>query len=1676
MGILEKVNEGVEFIASIPTEIADTAYSLANTIYYTATGKTLGKPLHSKVFVNDITTRLVGKKVFKNIPTEKELQNPDKAKEYFSKAVKNNNRELLEIVLQKSTENPATAEAVLKSADDDVYNRAVAIYNNKANTEDGVVLARELSLLSELAKNPEIRKKLPKTVKFIEKLNNNNFFKEHPELLHVKETIERYHTVNKTLDYINLLSVATFGAGKIGAKVFKTPLMKAVSHVIAGASAGTPIITGVYKASVNHESLSQALSPIDVLMIGDVIRSGKDILKTKEAIATYEIYNQMKNPNFNPTEHLLTYLSKKHDLTDKELEDFKLAVMQSERDEFKNSETFYNALSKSVGEKYTSILKKTISRKSFEDELVKHHNQIIEAFLNHEPLKEYFIKTYNKNGKITIEDINKVEEDLFKMSKTDPVIANFMKYNRQNKLIGELIQAIEHGNKEVAISIMRPVAIGKDDTPAIEDRVIELTRPLKSIIDELETEFSKNAVISITYNNKQGETISRTIKAFYAPSNDEFRILKGKFKVLKGGDEWEEIEDTFTIPLSRTHEIETTLKEIAKERGYVDIKPVENAVEYIKPSTNIFPFKLTSLANRLLRLEETLLKNNQKIKDKEVEEFRKLVEEAYEHGYLPPVIRQKVGEKEIDLVATLDYYLQLKPQDVFKVIKSNIIQHTKDILSRNKETSRMFKEVVYDESGALLKLVKNELGEYQDIIKGVKQDVKEIGKDILDKTKSFVKEDTKLNKELLETVNAYVKDVGGNLKQVNNFVKNIKSEIKEYVKEEGGSLSKYVNHELGRIDNMFRLNQELSKIEDLAERIRKRQFKELYKVFKNELKDMKVSVKGYRQIGEDVLSDINNIDKELKNTYSEIKNSVANVKELLKTAQGISKINKTDLIKNIETDLKLIDESLSNLDTTDLYTSIKGFFETAKERYQDYALQTEKIESKIKDLSELAKALASAERVSLRDNIKLTDLIDKSALRIDAVANTVKKIATTPYYEMRRQGSGFATTFDSYDDFKTYASLKYLAPTFKHLKSTIFLHKFVDELEELEKRNPHGLNPTQSLVKDFLNLYLHKGLGDVAKAQRILGNLITLLNPSVALGNFVASFQILHSLFPSLDINITKIGEIKNVWNKEFRRMLFSEGLYKYNILNPFYVGVETILKSHVLANLKNDEIFNKVILDYAKHTGIQDEKILESIKAYYHDRRVELADDIVNYISGLDVGALQVWAVKFGKIGEMVMPWYRFIFTPFSLAVETIKNFRDMPEYIQRYGVGKTIGKTLAFSTFSAIALGSQAIPIMAPVETTYSLSKTFVNLVATILGEEDVFTDRNFAQLVLRELDYNVLKTGLLDPNERVNFYTSFGSALLQAIAGAEAQSWDTNPFIHSLKVGLDFISKIGASGVISPTAGSYVADIPAPAFSLIQNIVKKTMFANDEQTKATQTALALIQSIPITNNLYKEVAGRTLVKGVGESGKEVIWQPSLPQELLSKEGQGLLGLAHLIGFMILNADTIFNGAEIQKAMQLFKYELATDEEKKKMFSPVKNPPGTDYYKLLNFKDYNVFRNKPEDIIATLKYIPEEDLPKVKTRADDLIITNIKKLAKLVEESKGTSKEIEEIKHRYEALQNYIIVADYLDWDKISDNITLDKMKELHQKVYKLLKSKGIEVDYKDIIRSKRQLSGSG
>jgi len=1384
------IREVLEFTTDLVVEPIQFGADIIQAGYSAITGKTINQPFNVKHYINDTAEILTGKKLYTNIPTSKDLNDPQALINLYLKSANQNDKEGMQATLDLVKHNPQVAIPLVNTIKKDFYNRMQAVIDGKARPEDGVIAVRELNQLLELGK--DYAPYLTDIINLTASLNNPEVLKQYPELSIVKSNFERYNTLNKIFDYIDYASLGVVGAGAILKRIFTKPLQRAFITSIQTAGSITPIVSGVVEANVNREGILQTMSPWDLFFGIDAYKGVKEIGKLKNEASIGQAYEELKSPDFNPTSKIAENLSKNYKLTNEDLENIKLSVMMAENKEISKSDTIMQAISKNLGEMQTVLWSKLLSTKSVEESMLKEDRLYVEAFLNHEPV----VKLINQGGKIDINP-NELERALAELAENDQVVQNFMKYNRQRKVLSELIKAKEEGNTEVALSL-----------GGAEDMIISLNTPLKSIIDEVEKAFAKGDVVSITYNNSKGFTVSKTIKPYYVPTNDEFRIVKGKVQYLEG-DKWTDIRDeTFTIPLSRTHDIYETIKEIAKAKGYDDVK-ISEAV-YMKPATDIFPHKLEEMAKRLLQAEESLLKTKDKITEREIKDYNKVIETAYKNGFL---------SKEIPI----EDYLKENPQAVLRMIKDNMYRYAKNIVNRNKEITGINEGYIINEGSAFFKIASN---------------------------------------------------------------------------------------------------------------------------------------------------------------------------------------------------------------------------------YRD-----------------LASKFITSKQVDLRNIAKLTDTVDKSAKLFNATADLLKYLTNTPYRDMKREGEGFATVFDNYESFKAYATLKYLQPTFANMKAMPFLHKFLDELDAIEKGNPHGLNPTQKLIKNFLNMYLNRDIGQLAKAQRVFGNLLTMLNPAVALGNFVAGFQSLHVLFPSLQI--AKIGELKNEFRKEMRKMLYTEGMYKYNMLNPTFIATEALLRAHVLANVKNDEIFNNVILDYAKRLGIQDADVIKALKATYINRREDLADDIVDYITGLDARALQTFAIEFGKIGENIMPWYRFVFTPFSIAINAVK---DMPDYIQRLGVGKAIGKPLAFSAFTAIALGAQAVPFLSPVETPFAIAKSFINTIALLFGEEDIIKDKNITQLVLKELDYHVLRTGLFDPNERINFYTSFGSALLQAIAGAEAQGWDTNPFIHSLKVGLDIISKISASGIISPSAVSYTAEIPFPALSLIQSIAKKTMFATDDLSKTNQLILATIQSIPITNNIYKEIVGKSLVRGVGESGKEDIWQPSLPAELLTKEGQGVLGLLHLIGFIALHADAVLNGNELQKMYDLFKYELATD--KGKVFSPVKHPENTDYYKLLNLKDYTPIASlSAEDIIATLKYIPENEQPKVKDRLMKLMTKSLSKSVDMLRQEHYTTAEIEELKNRYKALQNFLITAEYFNWN---DN-DIATLKQINKLLYNHLKTKGIEVDYKDIIRAKRKIAGA-
>jgi hypothetical protein len=1447
MDIKGLLQNTAEELVGTGTDLVDFAVNGANYVYHKATGKVLNQtPFSAKVWLNDKTSEHVHFKAFHNIPTTKELKDPNKAKEYVLKAVRNNDNELLQTTFAYSLQNPQSAITVINTVAGDFKNRKDTILKGKGTPQDNIITVREYELLKNLTQsNPKLRSQLKDFSDFDNDLNNADKVKSDPKLKAIKNTMEHYKKVNEFIDIASGASVLTFGAGKVLKVVAKTPIAKVVANAVIGASTITPVAGGLYRAETDKESVAHTLKPLDLAISGGVIESVKGIPKAAKSLPSHEMAEKLKSKDFNPTEFLLNHYSKNNKLDKAEVDSFKDDILKAEEVSGKTLinkiayglNTLSEVVSKGMGERANVVLNKVMSIKSSEEEILKYDRALTEAFYDYEPVKKLITEMFTKeDGRIVIDDPSKLEAELTKLAANDETVAKYLTYGRQKNLLSEVNKAIEHNNSEIVIGKYNSDVIKVDENnriqPPVETHLIDLkNNSLQNILDITEEEFKKGNIISVGYKTKEGNFITKTIKPVDHPTVADYRVVKGRFNVLKDG-EWKEIEDNIIVPASRTHEFNKVLKEYATNKGYEDIK-ISDA-SYYKPSNGIITSKIENVAKEVLKAEDIMSKSGGKIEGKD---FENLVKTAYENGFLHKSVETEKGVLDIGM----DHYLKSNPAEVVNAIKHNLTQHLKAVVSRDKEVGDIAEHYVFEKDSDVIKLLNNRLQQLEDLSKQYS-------------TKT-------LNKETAE---------------------------------------------LGDLINRFKSSEEV----------------------------------GYK--GVDNISDI------VDNTTTKMATT-------------------SDLLKNID-----------------------------------------KVEFNV---------------------------------------------------------------FDNYDSFKNFATLKQLSPTVSNLKAIPALNKFLETLEDIERSNPNRLNKTQKLLKNFLQLTLGKNNTPLVKFQRAFGNLLTLLNPAVSLGNFVATFQTLHLLIPSLDI--AKISEIKDAWHSEMKKLIYADGIYKYNLLNPTAPVAEGLIKAHLHANFKNEATFEKAIEDYCRNLGIKNTDFVNEMKAFYKDRKEEFAEDLVNYVSGLDGRALQTFSVNFAKIGENVMPWYKFVAAPFSLATQIIKTWSHAPEYIARYGVGKTVGKALGFSAFSAIALGSQAVPFTAPAETMYTLISSFGNMIANVLGEDDIFTDKNFSQLVLKELDYRFLKTGLLDPNEKVNFYTSFGSSLLQAIAGAEAVGWDTNPFVHYLKVGLDLISKIGASGVISPTAGSYVADIPAPALSLAQNIIKKMMYSSDAQTKATETIVSLAQSIPLINGVYKEIAGRTLVKGVGASGKDEIWQPSLPEELLSKEGQGLLGLAHLVGFVALHGDTIFNGGMMQKAYQLVRYDLASDKDKQELFSPVRNPAGVEHYTGLNFKDIKVFAdNDPSEIVATLRYIPEERMSDVKDRAYNLMNKNSKELTKILKKENYSDKDVKEIKHRFNALQNYLIVSDYLGW---YDDVGLDTLKAVHNQFYKVLQSKQIDVDYKDIIRAKRKLQES-
>ncbi len=121
---------------------------------------------------------------------------------------------------------------------------------------------------------------------------------------------------------------------------------------------------------------------------------------------------------------------------------------------------------------------------------------------------------------------------------------------------------------------------------------------------------------------------------------------------------------------------------------------------------------------------------------------------------------------------------------------------------------------------------------------------------------------------------------------------------------------------------------------------------------------------------------------------------------------------------------------------------------------------------------------------------------------------------------------------------------------------------------------------------------------------------------------------------------------IGKAWMKEYKKFIYGQGIYKVNALNPLSFLGYGLLKAHILANLKDDNIFNNVIKDYAKYVGLDSEDGINMLKEAYKDDREKFAETLSEIATGSDPKSLLPGFVKYRKWSSDVFIPRHYCFT----------------------------------------------------------------------------------------------------------------------------------------------------------------------------------------------------------------------------------------------------------------------------------------------------------------------------------------------------------------------------------------------------------------------------------------------
>ncbi len=634
-------------------------------------------------------------------------------------------------------------------------------------------------------------------------------------------------------------------------------------------------------------------------------------------------------------------------------------------------------------------------------------------------------------------------------------------------------------------------------------------------------------------------------------------------------------------------------------------------------------------------------------------------------------------------------------------------------------------------------------------------------------------------------------------------------------------------------------------------------------------------------------------------------------------------------------------------------------------------------------------------------------------------------------YNFARTGRGFAVKFSSPEMQEAYLLTHMLSSQLAGMTATTSLRNLQQYINDLiTKLGKENVNSLVLSLKNVLDLTLNKPEPySLHQAQKILGNLYTLLKPSIALSNIITNFILLHKLIPELDI--FKADDFGKALSQEWQRLLSSQGIYSYNKYNPALTISNSVIDAHITGNLKSATADKLIAIANRVATLIGREGDQDFIKTFTQmaKERPDIATtQILSLVSGVNPAVMSKELAEYSHVLKQVVPWFQFITTPFTASLQIIRNWSHLDDIAKARMLGKGIGMSaLGFAFFE-----EGGIPELAPVETVFAGMRQAGALMTALFGfnpDNEIMSAIFKSDTPLRDIG---LELFIQDPKLKEEIVKGFGEFIVKHYIG------DDDVFGKTLLVGaqiFDAVGRLKDYNIISGSAGSVYMDIPTPIVSVVANLGLAIKQMGQEQS-ATKSIFNFTESIiPVVKNVRQAIFGKELVKGL-------YYEDSPLQEYVKELGYNRqedfykdVGTLYLVGMLTKFADATLDNNLLNQSLRFIS---DIKEDKAGRYASKRD---NEFVRKLDLSTYSTYED-----YKTIDFTLEKAFLQDKKNTYYAILTKIEQTAE--KNKKALTKAVKdyntnEIQKRYRALTHMITIL-----AKHQDNLPEEKKEALQQK----------------------------